>query len=219
MNGTTENEDGKIAFSVDGLYPDYMGVPQNGVDYLRRVRWETLQQKSFVAVADKGIIPESSEIIDGTAFNEWDEEMQMRKRYSGFIEWFQSKRNKIHQKKKGKKEVVRNIEDVCPICQNNIELCKRIELLTVVSLGSFIRHLADDHCDLEGEEQETTDPHTVVYAAFTVFCHIESPLIPDDAANCRVVGKWCMEKWKERLESKQQPDNELLMIKVLSLIF
>jgi len=203
------------AFAVDGVLPPEHGEAKNGLDYLRRVRWEA-QQLPFVSVSD---IPEALQKISAgdehpdllrarAIANEKPPEKlaelsaasqkKMQEWFEGVRRGCEESRRTVHRKKKKL-----DAEALCPLCAGSKDDGDKLNGLidaTVVSLSLLLEHIsihcedfasaaADDECMKKMEDPRVVE--SMVKLMFGIICVVERPLLPDDSAALNSIHKWC----------------------------
>ena len=223
------------AFAVDGVLPPEHGEAKNGLDYLRRVRWEA-QQLPFVCVSD---IPEALQKINAgdehpdllrarAIANEKPPEKLTELSAAGqrkMQEWFEGvrrgcedSRRTVHRKKKKL-----DPEGLCPLCTPNKDH-KMDSLIdaSVVSLSLLLEHISlhcedlaaatddDDECKKKLEEPKMVE--SLIKLIFGIICVVERPMLADDSAALTSINKWCISQFTSSCHSPMIHKSLLLLI-------
>lgn len=209
------------AFAVEGVLPPEFGEVRNGIDYLRRVRWEAQQMPSVsvapalpaaVSAAQSPTHPVVRLCSQSAARgNEWAAhtagEEQLRR-------WFRECRGRwdsVREAERAKRRRV-DAEKVCPVCAGAcVESVEVLRTASAVSVSLLLEHLSQ-HCAEDDDDNDSNgsgacspddaaecewmhDRKRVIDFAKCVFgalCVVERPVIPDDAASLNALCRWCI---------------------------
>lgn len=209
------------AFAVDGVLPPEYGETRNGMDYLRRVRWEAQQMPPVsvapapppeVSVAKKPTHPAVRLCTQSAARgDEWAAHTAGEERLRDWFRACRARWDAVREDERARRRRV-DAERLCPVCAGTCgEPVELLRTASAVSVGLLLDHLSQ-HCaeddgadDGEADSAWTCDSERVTGFAKCVFgtlCVVERPVVPDDAASLNALCRWCV---KQRDAHKDDP--------------
>lgn len=204
------------AFAVDGVLPPEFGEARNGIDYLRRVRWEAQQLPSVsVAPAPPAVVsaacPPTHPAVrlctqSAARGDEWAAHTAGEEQLRSWFRECRARWDTVREAECNKRRRV-DAEKLCPVCSGAcVEPVELLRTASAVSVSLLLDHLSQ-HC----AEEDTSNsgdccPETAAESAwmhdgervadfakyvFGALCVVERPVVPDDAASLNALCRWC----------------------------
>ena len=201
------------AFAVEGVLPPEFGEARNGIDYLRRVRWEA-QQMPKVSVAPalpasvSAARPPTHSVVrlckqSAARGNEWAAHTEGEERLRSWFRECRERWDTVREAEHIKRRRV-DAEKLCPVCAgSSVEPVELLRTASAVSVSLLLDHFSQ-HCV---EDESATDNAAECawmqdwgYVAnfakyvFGTLCVVERPVVPDDAASLNALLRWCVKQ-------------------------
>lgn len=213
------DDDGLLrrAFYVKGELPPEAGPPQNGVDYLKHVKWEARRIPSTIVAdvgtpqlcGEKAVRTKYSSLIRASSISTdcVDEAKPSPEWESRFLEKFAKLRSKVEERRMDKEKRTKKRRSDFPQRDEWTEFClvkhpvpshSMLYDMDNVTVTDLIDVLAEKLCG-----NIDVDSEVVVHRwLFCLLAHLEVPLLAETSASLRSVLKHCA-KLRSRLTKEE----------------